>query len=124
MLMAAIINGGIRDATYKPLLLPYIGRWAHQVSTIILISLFAVIIYYFIKRYKDVLTLKHTIIISTIWFFATLAFEVFMVLVLSNGTVTKMLSAYYIWKGETWVLVPLSLIILPVYFLEKLHKQT
>ena len=34
LLALAFVNAAIRETTYKPLLEPYIGYWAHQISSL------------------------------------------------------------------------------------------
>ena len=55
LLAVALFNAMLRELTYKPLLTPVIGQWAHELSTITGILLFAVAIYFYVKKiYKHI----------------------------------------------------------------------
>ncbi len=125
LLVIAMINAIIRDLTYKPLLEPYIGMWAHQISSLTLIILFFIAIYLFLKYTKEEYTRKDIIIIGLLWIILTLIFESLMNLY-RQLTILQIIETYYFWRGETWIFVLLSLIIIPViyYYLLKKSKNT
>jgi hypothetical protein len=58
LLILALINATIRETTYKPLLTPYIGIWAHQISSLSGIILFFIAIYFFLKKTKKFIIKK------------------------------------------------------------------
>ncbi|MCJ7801818.1 MAG: hypothetical protein MUP82_05620, partial [Candidatus Marinimicrobia bacterium] len=75
LLFLAILNGIIREATYKPLLEPYIGNWAHQISSITGITLFFIAIYLFLKYTKSDFTKRDLLNIGIMWMAMTIIFE-------------------------------------------------
>lgn len=66
LLAIAMANAVVREATYKPLLTPYIGMWAHQISSLIGICLFFAAIYLFLKRIKNSYTKKDLVVVGLI----------------------------------------------------------
>ena len=75
LLVLAIINGIIRDSTYKPLLEPIIGNWAHQLSSITGILLFFYAIYLFLKYIKVGYAKRDLWNIGVMWLVMTIIFE-------------------------------------------------
>jgi hypothetical protein len=114
LFIVAMANAIIREATYKPLLSPHIGMWAHQISSLTGIIAFFIVIYYFLKTVKDPYINKDLLIIGNIWFVMTIAFETSMNLFLRHLSFHQILTTYYFWNGETWIFVLLSLIISPL----------
>lgn len=113
LLVLALFNATLREATYKPLLVPHIGIWAHQISSLTGIGLFVGAIYFFIKHIQTKYTDKHWLMVGIIWIVMTLLFETWMNMGIRKLSFTQVLETYYFWKGETWVFVILSLLILP-----------
>lgn len=122
LLTIAIINAILRESFYKPLLLPYLGFWAHQISAIIGIIAFYFAIYLFLKHQRPLPSNKNLIAMGLIWIILTLIFETFMNIFLRHLTVQQVLATYYFWKGELWVFVLISLIISPLIISKKLRN--
>lgn len=114
LLVVAIANAVVREAWYKPVLLPYIGHWAHQISSLTGIVLFFVVIYYFIKRFRGEFTYRKVFLVGVLWFFMTVVFETWMNVFIRKLTFGQVLETYYFWNGETWIFVLLSLIVSPL----------
>lgn len=121
LLVIAIINAFIREITYKPLLTPYIGIWAHQISSLTGILFFFIAIYVFLKNIKTRCSQKDLFYIGLIWLFMTIVFETVMNLFIRHLSFGELLQTYYFWKGETWIFVLLSLIFLPL-IIDKVFK--
>ena len=113
MLFLAIINGGIRVAIYKPFLEPYIGHWAHQISSITGIILFFLAIYLFLKYIKVEYSKRDLLAIGIMWMVMTIIFEFLFGYYGRGLSWSEMIGAYYFWKGELWIFVLLSVIIIP-----------
>ena len=113
LLVLALINATIRETTYKPLLTPYIGMWAHQLSSLTGILLFFGGIYFFLKIMKTPYTKNDLIKVGMMWISMTILFECWMNFFVRHLTFTQVVETYYVWKGETWPIVLLSLIISP-----------
>lgn len=114
LLVLAFVNATLRELTYKPLLEPYIGFWAHQISSVTGIIFFFVAIYFFLKRTKELYQKADLIKAGLIWIFLTVIFETFMNIFVRKLSISQVLETYYFWKGETWIFVLISLIISPL----------
>ncbi len=122
LLIIAIINAIIREVTYKPLLEPHIGVWAHQISSLTAIMLFFIAIFLFLKNTKEDFTKKDVILAGILWIILTLIFETLMNFY-RKLTTQEILETYYFWRGETWIFVLLSLIVSPLICYHLLKKQ-
>lgn len=114
LLVLALLNATIRETTYKPLLTPYIGLWAHQVSSITGIALFYTGIYFYLKRVKESYSNKNLFIVGSMWIVMTIIFESFMNIYIRHLSFEQVLQTYYFWKGDTWFFVLLSLLVSPL----------
>ena len=113
LLTLAIINGITRDLTYKPLLEPYIGIWAHQISCLTGIILFFTAIYIFLKYIKANYTRYDLFGIGTMWMIMTIIFEFTFGYFYRQSSWEEMFAQYHFWKGDLWIFVLLSVIIIP-----------
>jgi len=118
----AFINAIIREITYKPLLTPYIGMWAHQISSVTGILLLFGAIYLFLKQTKESYTTKDLIKVGWSWILMTIIFECFMNFYIRKLSVQQVIETYYFWRGETWIFVLQSLIISPL-IVQKILKR-
>ena len=114
LLFVAIINATIRETTYKPLLTPYIGMWAHQISSLTGIFGFFMAIYFYLKNIKDIYSTHDLITIGSIWIVMTIIFESFINMYIRKLSFDEVLQTYFFWKGDTWIFVLLSLLISPL----------
>lgn len=113
LLILALINASIREMFYKPILSPYIGMWAHQISSLTGILMFFVAIYFFLKNNFNFYKKENLIFMGSIWFVMTIIFETLMNFFIRNLNFEQILQTYYFWQGETWIFVLLSLLISP-----------
>lgn len=123
LLIVALINATIRETTYKPFLAPYIGMWAHQVSSLTGIILFFIAIYYFLKKTKEIYSKRDLLIGGCVWIVMTIIFECFMNFYLRHLSLSQVLETYYFWNGETWIFVLLSLLVSPLIASAILEKN-
>ena len=114
LLIIAFANAIIRETTYKPLLTPYIGFWAHQISSLTGILAFYFAIYFFLKTTKEKYTMGDLVKVGIIWVAMTILFESFMNIYVRKLTFDQVLATYYFWNGDTWIFVLLSLITSPL----------
>jgi hypothetical protein len=114
LLVIAFINAIVRETTYKPLLSPYIGMWAHQLSSLTGILLFYGAIYFFLKRIKTPYARRDLVKVGLMWIAMTVIFESFMNSYIRKLTFEQVLQTYYFWKGDTWFFVLLSLLVSPL----------
>ncbi len=122
LLVLAIINGAVREATYKPILSSYIGIWAHQISSITGILIFFAAIYFFLKHNKNEYSKNDLIAAGFIWMAMTLVFEILMNFFIQKLSFEQIIQTYYFWNGETWIFVLISLMVSPV-FADKILKR-
>lgn len=123
LLIIALINATIRELTYKPLLEPYIGIWAHQISSTTAILFFFIAIFFFIRNSKENFSKKQLIIMSSIWILLTILFETLMNFFWRKISLIQTLQTYYFWNGETWIFVLISLVISPLIVRRILNKR-
>jgi uncharacterized membrane protein len=123
LLLLALINATIRETTYKPLLTPVIGMWAHQISSITGILLFYFGIYQFLKRTKEKYNKSDLIKVGVMWIVMTVVFESLMNTYIRHLSFKEVLETYYFWKGDTWIFVLLSLIISPLVAFYNLRNK-
>lgn len=112
MMILAILNGGLRDVLYKP----HVGDLvAHQISTVILLVLFAA---YFriLASIWPIESSKRAWIIGFMWLCMTLVFEIGLGKVLLGYPWSRVLHDYNILAGRVWVLIPLWTLIGPYVF--------
>jgi hypothetical protein len=115
----AILNGILREETYKNLFgdLP-----AHQISTATGIILFGIIFYFIFKKWK-IETKDHALILGFIWLVLTILFEfVFGHYVMGNAW-EKLLHDYNLADGRIWSLFLFWLLIAPYVFYKKISKE-
>ncbi len=113
MLVLAVVNGTIRDFGYPS---SWPSEKAHRVSTLVLVTMFWVFGVWFVRHYppKNVNLAWQ---MGVLWCVLTLLFE-FGMGKKAGKSFNEMLEAYNIFKGNLWILVPLStLLIPPVAFL-------
>ena len=115
-MILAIINAGIRNGVYKPI----IGDLrAHQLSTIIFIAMI-IIVTYLILRFSNLkLTDKESFIIGTVWLLLTICFEFLAGHYAFGNSWEKLLADYNILEGRIWSLVLVTTFLAP-YLTNKL----
>ena len=115
-MILAIINAGIRNGVYKPI----VGDLrAHQLSTIIFISMI-IIVTYLILRFSNLkLTDKESFIIGTVWLLLTICFEFLAGHYAFGNSWEKLLADYNILEGRIWSLVLVTTFLAP-YLTNKL----
>lgn len=123
LLILALLNATIREMTYKPFLTPYIGIWAHQISSLTAIVLFFIAIFIFLKKIVTDYTRKDVIVIGLLWLVMTFLFENSLSILVRHFSFTEILETYYFWNGETWIFVLLSLVVSPVIIFNILQNN-
>lgn len=121
LLILAFVNATLRELTYKPLLEPHIGFWAHQISSITGILFFFVAIYSFLKRTKGQYQRADLIKAGLIWISMTVVFETFMNMIVRKLSISQIFETYYFWRGETWIFVLISLVISPLIIYKRIR---
>lgn len=114
LLILAFVNATIQETTYKPLLTPYIGVWAHQISSVTGILFFYGAIYFYLNRLCVPYTRSDIMRVGFLWSIITFIFESIMNAVVRKLPVEQVIATYYFWRGDTWIFVFLSLVVSPV----------
>jgi len=119
MMVLAIINGGLRDVAYKPL----VGDLAaHQISTIILLLLLAGYFWFLVRKWPIEYT-KQAWVIGIMWFVMTEIFEFGMGLMIVGHPWDKLLQNYDLFGGKLWLLIPLWMLVGPYVFFRFVQKK-
>ena len=119
MMALAIINGGFRDFTYKP----YVGGLAaHQISTFVLIVLFAGY-FRFLASVWPIRSATQARIIGGVWFLMTEAFEFGMGRFIAGESWDKLLHAYNVFAGQVWIFIPLWVLVGPYVFFRYIQSK-
>jgi len=115
-MILAIINAGIRNGVYKPI----IGDLrAHQLSTLIFIILILIATYIIFRFTQISLTTNETIYIGVLWMIMTICFEFLAGHYIFGNSWDKLFTDYDLFNGRVWMFVPISLILTP-YFINKI----
>ena len=109
MLVLAILNGGLRDLLYGPLISELA---AHQLSTVVLLLLFTGYFRLLMARWPLHST-GEAWAIGLFWLVMTIAFETLTVRVIQDQPWERVLTDYNLAAGRLWLLVPLWTIIGP-----------
>ncbi|MCJ7453197.1 MAG: hypothetical protein MUO39_12085 [Steroidobacteraceae bacterium] len=112
MLVLAIANGALRQATYARRM-PELG--AHQLSTVIGAAIFGVYIWFVIRTWPPVST-QQALQVGLLWLALTIAFEFFMGLVLARRPLNEVLRDYDVTRGRVWVFLLLWIALAPALF--------
>ncbi|NTS40318.1 hypothetical protein HRG84_05320 [Flavisolibacter sp. BT320] len=111
MLLLAVGNGVFREAVLRKRMAL---EKAHQVSTLLLISLLGMYSFLFVRWYPPASAGK-ALLTGAAWVVLTLLFEVGFGRYRGISWQT-MLQEYNLFKGKLWALVPLSILLLPLLF--------
>lgn len=108
MMVFAVLNGAIRDFTYKP----YVGALAaHQISTLTLLLIFAAFFRLLVRRWP-IVSGRQAWIIGSVWLVMTLLFE-FGVGRYGGRSWSELFQAYDVSSGQVWIVIPLWVLIGP-----------
>jgi len=111
MMAFAIVNGAVRDYAYKR----QVGDLAaRQVSTAILILLFAVYVRVFFLRWP-LRSAGQAWVIGSMWFVMTEVFE-FGIGLMTGRSWSELMHAYDLSAGQVWILIPLWVFAGPYVF--------
>ena len=111
IVILAIINGAIRELTYKP----FVGNLAaHQISTVTLLILFAVYLWGVSERWK-IGSAKEAWIIGFLWLAMTVAFEFLFGHYVSGQPWSALLHDYNVFAGRVWVVILVAAFVGPYW---------
>jgi|SRR5689334_263233 len=112
MILIAVANGALREAWLVPRLGEHAAR---QVSTLILIALFAVYVGYVLRRWP-IASSGQAIAVGALWLVLTLAFEFALGRFVSGLSSREILEEYDLAAGRLWALVPIWIAAAPYVF--------
>lgn len=117
MIMIGFANGILREIS---LLEPLGDEWAHQLSTITLFIFLGVYIWYIIPK-AGITSVRDAWITGGFWLLLTVLFE-FGLGFVSGYTITELLSAYNIFEGRLWIIIPLWVGLAPRIFFARSQR--
>jgi hypothetical protein len=109
-MILAIINAGIRNGVYKPIVGDLL---AHQISTVIFIVLILFVTYIIFRFTTIELTDNETLLMGVLWLVFTMAFEFLAGHYIFGSSWEKIFADYNILKGRIWSLVLVTLFFTP-----------
>jgi len=112
MLMIAIANGALRQATFGKVM-PELR--AHQLSTLIGSVAIGLFIWLVIRAWPPS-SGRHALLIGLVWLILAVAFEFFMGLVLAQRPLAHVLHDYNVLAGRVWVFFLVWLTLAPWVF--------
>jgi hypothetical protein len=121
LVIVAIINGTIRDFTYKPWLEPYIGKWAHQISVLTGFGLMLLATIGFLKILRVDYARRDLLLLGLIWLVMTIIFE-FGFGRLRGKSWQELFEMYYFWRGDLWLFLLIGTVFLPLLAHSIIHK--
>jgi len=116
-MVLAIINAGIRNGVYKPV----VGDLAaHQISSVIFMAVILVLTYAILRFSNLGLSDSEAFFMGTIWLISTIMFEFIAGHYVFGNPWEKLLADYNLFEGRIWSLVLLTILIAP-YIANKLR---
>jgi hypothetical protein len=118
MVVLAILNGIMRESLYKQ----YMHELtAHQVSTLILLILFGIYVW-FLTGLRPLESAKQALLIGVMWCVMTVVFEFVFGHYVAGHTWSKLFQDYNLVKGRLWSLVLIWTTIAP-YLYYRIRSQ-
>jgi uncharacterized membrane protein (DUF441 family) len=110
MFIFAIINGTLRNQVYGPKMAEL---FAHQLSTLIYIAIFIIVLVLFFSRTTVPYVRKDLVMIGISWLFLTIMFEFVFGHYVMGHSWSRLFNDYNIFQGRIWVLVLITELIGP-----------
>jgi hypothetical protein len=111
LMVLAILNGVLRNATYARALGEYAG---HVLSSLILIAVVFVVTYAFLRLVRIDYGLGDLLVVGAMWLVMTVAFEFLFGHYVAGHPWPRLLADYNILKGRVWALVLLAVFLGPL----------
>ena len=116
MVFIAILNGITREKVYRKFAVELV---AHQISTLTLISLFGIYVW-FVIPFLDPQSATQAISVGLIWLALTIVFEFIFGHYVAGHSWEKLFADYKIWEGRLWIFILIWTAIAP-YVMFILH---
>lgn len=120
LLLVAVVNGGLRDLTYGKQVSELL---ANQISCVIGILLFAVVISQYVRRWPPA-SAREAWFIGVFWMALTVAFEFLFFHYVGGHTWEALLANYDLASGRLWPLILLWVLVAPYLFYRLLGKRS
>lgn len=112
MLLIAVANGALREGWIRK----HVEELrAHQISTVLLILLFAVYIWFVVGLWPPA-SAGQALAVGILWLVLTLAFEFLFGHYVGGSSWSKLLEDYNLLAGRVWIFIPLWVAIAPYVF--------
>ena len=109
-MVLAIVNAGIRNEVYKPV----VGDLAaHQISSVIFIAIILIVTYAILRFSNLGLSDFEAFFMGTVWLILTIVFEFIAGHYVFGNPWEKLLADYNLLEGRIWSLVLLTILIAP-----------
>lgn len=119
LVIAAIINGAIRNLVYTK----YVGELtAHQISVVSGVILFGIIFWLIFRKWPPSSSLQ-AIMIGVIWLLMTVAFEFLFGHYVMGHSWDKLFHDYNLFRGRLWIIVLLWVTFAPYIFYKVLSGK-
>lgn len=116
----AILNGIIRETTYKNL----VGDFtAHQISTLPAILAFIILAYFMLGKYINLAKNWQLFFIGFSWFIVTIIFEFSFGHFIDGQTWQSLLNDYNLFQGRLWLLFLINEIFTPYLIKLLIHPK-
>ena len=112
LLAIAVANGALRVGTFGKNMSELA---AHQLSTLIGSAALGIAIWFIVRRWPPASS-REALEVGLVWVILTVAFELFMDLVLAGRSLSEALTAYDVLTGRVWVFLLLWIALAPLLF--------
>ena len=111
--VVAIANATFREVVVAP---STSELTAHQVSTVTLIALLALLSYAYFTRWAFEHTRRELLGVGVLWLGLTVAFEFLFGHYVAGNSWSALLKNYDLLAGYVWIFVPLTMLVAPLVF--------
>ncbi len=111
LMVLAILNGALRNATYARALGEYAG---HVLSSLIFVAVVFAVTYLFLRLARVDYGLGDLLVVGAVWLAMSVAFEFLFGHYVVGHPWSRLLADYNILKGRAWALVLLGVFLAPL----------
>lgn len=111
MVVLAILNGALRNATYARALGEYAG---HLLSSVIFVAVIFAVTYAFLRLVRVDYGLGDLLVVGAMWLAMTVAFELLFGHYVVGHSWERLFADYNILEGRIWALVLLAVFLAPL----------
>jgi hypothetical protein len=111
LMVLAILNGALRNATYARALGEYAG---HVLSSLIFVAVVFAVTYAFLRLARVDYGLGDLLVVGAMWLAMSVAFEFLFGHYVVGHPWSRLLADYNVLKGRAWALVLLAVFVAPL----------